>query len=81
MNNIANKKKIRQNDKLVLRFIVRYIDRMERPPTVREIMAGTGLYASTSPVAATLRKLEEFGYIERTPGISRGIKIVKEFDE
>lgn len=44
------------------------------PPTVREICAKTGI-KSTSTVHAILSSLEEYGYIERNAGNSRGIKI------
>ncbi len=44
------------------------------PPTVREICAATGL-RSTSTVHAHLKTLERLGYINRSAGMNRSIRI------
>lgn len=49
------------------------------PPTVREIVANTGI-KSTSTVHAILGALEEGGYIVRDAKYSRAIRLDNEFD-
>lgn len=44
------------------------------PPTVRELCAQSGI-KSTSTVHGILSALEEYGYIERNAGNSRGIRL------
>lgn len=44
-------------------------------PTLRELAAETGL-ASTNTVHVHLQRLEELGYIERDPLLSRVIRVV-----
>lgn len=46
-------------------------------PSVREICEATGL-SSTSTVHSHLKSLEELGYITRTTGLNRSIRIVGE---
>lgn len=46
-------------------------------PSVREICEATGL-SSTSTVHSHLKSLEELGYITRTSGLNRSIRIVGE---
>lgn len=46
-------------------------------PSVREICEATGL-SSTSTVHSHLKSLEELGYIKRTTGLNRSIRIVGE---
>lgn len=46
-------------------------------PSVREICLATGL-SSTSTVHSHLKSLEELGYITRTTGLNRSIRIVGE---
>lgn len=50
------------------------------PPTVRDIQGACGI-SSTSVVDYNLRKLEQKGYIERRPEVSRGIRLVKQGGE
>lgn len=59
----------------ILRFIVNFAKRHGFPPTVREIGEFMG---SKNPTAAvsTLRALERKGFIQRTPTVSRGLKII-----
>jgi repressor LexA len=63
----------RQND--VLSFIQRYVQRENRPPTMKEIGGGVGV-ASTSAVSKVLHALEQKGYLERTPNVSRGLRLL-----
>lgn len=57
-----------------LTFIRNYSLNHGYPPTIREIADGVQ-YASTSTAEYHLSHLVEWGYIERTPNISRGIKV------
>lgn len=60
----------------VYQFIVAYIAENDYPPSVRDIVAGTGLH-STSSVAYRLKKLESQGCIQTTKGRHRTIIITK----
>jgi repressor LexA len=62
--------------KHVLRFLKRYISVHGYPPTCAEIRAGLNL-KSKSMVHRELRALENAGFIERTAGTPRGIRVVK----
>ncbi len=59
----------------ILQFIGDYWRQHRRAPTVREIQEGLNL-SSTSVVNHHLEALARKGYIERDPGISRGVKVV-----
>ena len=50
------------------------------PPSIREICTKAGI-SSTSVVNYYLEQLEEMGYIERDRRISRGVRLLKSFDE
>lgn len=64
----------------VLRFIVKYIRREQRSPSVREIMRGAGL-ASTGAISYQLRELARKNFIKLT-GRFRGIDVLSNpFDE
>ena len=60
-----------------LKYIVKYCDDFGYPPTLREAVIGIGL-GSTSTISYRLSVLERLGYIEVTPGVSRGIKVTNE---
>lgn len=45
------------------------------PPSQRELVAATGL--NISGVNDSIRVLEAAGYVERTPGIARSLRITK----
>lgn len=60
----------------ILEFIEGYLAEHHFPPTIREIGAAVGI-SSTSVVNYNLKKLEESGYINRNPDVSRGIRILK----
>lgn len=61
----------------ILKVIVEYRDEHGYPPTIREIADATGA-SSTSNVSHHLLAMERQGVIERTPGASRGIRVVKD---
>lgn len=58
----------------IFKFIKRYIDENDYPPTYKEIMDGCNLtdYAMRSQ----LHKLEDMGYITRKRNSPRSIRIV-----
>lgn len=59
----------------VFNFLVAYIDQHGYPPTVRDIAEAIGTVPSN--VRRYLQMLESDGLIERTPGVSRGIKLLQ----
>jgi len=63
----------RQNQ--VFDFLVHYMDRNGKPPTLKEIGASLGIRSSNG-VHKMLVVLETKGYIMRTPHEARGIEIV-----
>lgn len=56
--NVAN-----QNMENILAFIKEYIKKHAYPPTIREIMEGTG-FKSTSTVQAYIQKMIDIGWLE-----------------
>jgi repressor LexA len=68
--------KLRPRQKRTLQFIRQYITAYEYPPTCAEIRAGLNLN-STSMVHRDLAVLESAGALQRTPGVPRGIRLVK----
>lgn len=65
---------LEQTVELVYEFIIQYIDKEGYPPSVREICAGVGV-RSTSTIHSHLRRLQESGRIDYTPGRRRAIII------
>lgn len=59
----------------ILEFMRAYWRQHQSAPTVREIQEGLGI-SSTSVVNHHLEALDRKGYITRTRGVSRGIKLV-----
>ena len=49
------------------------------PPTLREIADETG-FISNSGVIRHLDKLEQWGWIERSEGVARGIRVLQSCD-
>jgi repressor LexA len=64
------------NRKKVARFLEQYFDRHGRAPSMDEIAKGTGLWKRS--VEIVLKGLEKIGFIEITPGISRGIRLMEQ---
>ncbi|MBR9975496.1 MAG: transcriptional repressor LexA [Bacteroidetes bacterium] len=62
------------NRRKVARFLQQYIDVNGRAPSMDEIAKATGLWKRS--VEIVLKGLEKIGFIEITPGISRGIRLV-----
>ena len=58
----------------ILNSIRAFINQHGFPPSVRDIMQSTNIN-STSMVRRHLKKLEDDGYIERTPEVARSIVI------
>lgn len=59
-----------------LRFIRRYAEEYDRPPTLREIGAAIGV-SSTNGVRYILEVLARKGYLSRSPALSRGISLTE----
>lgn len=64
----------------ILEYIRRAIRERGYPPTVREIGRAVGL-RSTSTVHFHLRALEEAGYLERAPLLTRAIRPVSDLED
>ncbi|MDT8323598.1 MAG: transcriptional repressor LexA [Bacteroidota bacterium] len=64
------------NRKKVARFLEQYFERHGRAPSMDEIAKGTGLWKRS--VEIVLKGLEKIGFIEITPGISRGIRLLEQ---
>jgi repressor LexA len=58
----------------VYEFIVERFERAGRPPTMRELGSALGI-TSTNGVRCFLEALETKGFIERDPGLARGIRL------
>jgi repressor LexA len=65
-----------ERQQAMLDFLSTYIEDTGYPPSIREIGAATGI-SSTSVVSYNLRRLEEAGYIDRDPEVSRGLKLTE----
>ncbi len=63
------------NRKKVASFLEDYIQRNGRAPSMDEIARATGLWKRS--VEIVLKGLEKIGFIEITPGISRGIRLTQ----
>jgi len=68
----------RQNE--ILELITKAIDESGLPPTRAEIATQLG-FASANAAEEHLRALAKKGYIELTPGTSRGIRIPQRFNQ
>lgn len=62
------------NRRKVARFLEQYFDRHGRAPSMDEIAKATGLWKRS--VEIVLKGLAKIGFIEITPGISRGIRLL-----
>ncbi|MBI5646304.1 MAG: repressor LexA [Ignavibacteriae bacterium] len=67
-----------ENRKKVARFLERYVDENGRAPSLDEIADATGLWKRS--VEIVLKGLEKMGVIEITPGISRGIRLMRHME-
>lgn len=65
----------RQQD--TLRFVARFTKEMGFPPTYREIGESVGI-PSVSVVGYNIERLMQAGWLERTDGVSRGLRLIQE---
>jgi len=65
-----------ERQKKILQVVRQSLAERGYPPTVREICSEASI-SSTSVVNYNLRRLEEMGYIIRSPDVSRGIKLLE----
>lgn len=65
-----------ENRKKVARFLEQYFEQNGRAPSMDEIAKATGLWKRS--VEIVLKGLEKIGFIEITPGISRGIRLLEQ---
>lgn len=69
-----------KRQKRILEMIEAYMAEWGYPPTIREIGDAVGI-SSTSVVSYNLRVLERKGYLERSPEVSRGLRLMREEEE
>jgi len=67
-------KHLSERQQRILEFLNEYIEENSYPPSIREIGAAAGI-SSTSVVSYNLHRLEERGYIDREPEVSRGLRL------
>jgi len=71
-----NEKPLSKRQQDILQFTQGYMTEHGRPPTIREIGKAVGIN-STSVVNYNLGKLEEKGYLDRDPDVSRGLRLTQ----
>lgn len=71
-----SEKPLSKRQQNILHFTQGYVDEHGRPPTIREIGKAVGIN-STSVVNYNLGKLEEKGYLDRDPDVSRGLRLTE----
>lgn len=69
-------KDISPKQQSILRFIRRFIEEHDYPPSIRQIQDGCRI-SSTSVVDYNLKKLESDGYIRRDREVSRAIELLE----
>lgn len=77
--NKFTRKNLDQTVELIYDYLLQYIKKEGYPPSVREIGAGVGI-RSTSTIHAHLKRLNDMGRIDYTPGKRRAI-IVRALQE
>ena len=75
-----NDKPLSKRQQSILQFTRGYMEEHGRPPTIREIGKAVGIN-STSVVNYNLGKLEERGYLDRDPDVSRGLRLTNKAGE
>jgi repressor LexA len=73
---MAKKEELSDRQKNILDYMESYMAAHNRPPTIREIGAATGI-TSTSVVNYNLTKLTEKGFIHREAEVSRGLTLTE----
>lgn len=71
---MATEEKLSDRQNNILEYVWNYMQKHDRPPTIREIGAAVGI-SSTSVVNYNLNKLRERGYIQRESEVSRGLSL------
>ncbi|HMT22024.1 MAG TPA: transcriptional repressor LexA [Promineifilum sp.] len=71
-----SEKPLSKRQQQILQFTRGYMDEHGRPPTIREIGKAVEIN-STSVVNYNLGKLEEKGYLDRDPDVSRGLRLTE----
>lgn len=74
-----SEKPLSKRQQNILHFTRGYMDEHGRPPTIREIGKAVGIN-STSVVNYNLGKLEEKGFLDRDPDVSRGLRLTGKAD-
>ena len=74
-----SEKPLSKRQQSILQFTRGYMNEHGRPPTIREIGKAVGIN-STSVVNYNLGKLEEKGYLDRDPDVSRGLRLTEKAD-
>jgi repressor LexA len=74
------RKGLSDRQKRILEVLERFQIQNGYPPSIREICEKADI-SSTSVVNYYLEQLEEMGFIERDRRISRGVRLLKSFDE
>lgn len=69
-------KPLSKRQQSILDFTQDYMNEHGRPPTIREIGRAVGI-SSTSVVNYNLAKLEEKGFLDRDPDVSRGLRLTE----
>lgn len=69
---VARSKELTPKEARILKYIIECIEKMQRPPTLREIAKFAGY--SFSSARGTLQSMEKKGVLKRT-GLARGIKL------
>jgi repressor LexA len=75
-----SEKPLSKRQQNILQFTRDYMNEHSRPPTIREIGKAVGIN-STSVVNYNLGKLEEKGYLDRDPDVSRGLRLTDKAGE
>ena len=73
---MASEVRLLPRTKVILKTIRDFMQEHQMPPTLREIQTAAGI-SSTSLVDYHLVILEREGYLERMPGVSRGITLTQ----
>ena len=72
----GKRKTLSERQRKILEFFHKFQQMRDYPPTIREIGEAVDI-SSTSVVNYNLNRLEEMGYIEREPTVSRGMRLLE----
>ncbi|MCA9932751.1 MAG: transcriptional repressor LexA [Anaerolineales bacterium] len=71
---MKKEKPLSKRQRSILNYILDYLQKNRRPPTIREIGSATAI-SSTSVVNYNLERLTERGMLEREAEVSRGLRL------